>query len=96
MIGPIIGAAASSLGAAASSIVAQGTQSLRGAAGQMGRNAAWLLAAGVAMAMGGLCLTGAAYFALSERLTPAESLAILGAVYCLAGGFFFLMRRRAS
>ena len=76
--------------AAASTFAAQG---LRKAVVGARRQAIALAAAAIALTMGLLCATGAAFFALSQSLSPAESFAILGGVYFLAGGLFLLMRR---
>jgi uncharacterized membrane protein YgdD (TMEM256/DUF423 family) len=85
VIGPLLTAAASTFAA----------QGLRKAV-EMRRQAIALGAAAVAMAMGLICLTGAAFFALRQSMSPAEALAILAGVYFLAGGLFILARRRSS
>ena len=81
------------LGAAATTAAAHG---LRRVAADIRRDLTMWLMACVAMVLGGLCLTGAAFFFLSERLSPAEAMGILGAVYLLAAGAFFLARRRTT
>jgi TRAP-type C4-dicarboxylate transport system permease small subunit len=85
VIGPLLTAAASTFAA----------QGLRKAV-EMRRQAIALGAAAVAMAMGLICLTGAAFFVLRQSMSPAEALAILAGVYFLAGGLFILARRRSS
>ena len=97
-MGPIVGPLlAPLLASTVAKVAEQGTQTVRKAAGEMGRDIALVVAGGIAGAMGAICLTGAAFFALtSQRLTPAESLSIIGAVYLLAAATFFLLRRRTS
>ena len=85
MIGPLL--------TAASAFASQG---LRRAVVDARRQAIVLGAAAIAMAMGLMCLTGAAFFALRQSMSPAEALAILAGVYFLAGGLFILARRRSS
>lgn len=86
MIAPLLGAAATTAAA----------HGLRKVAAEIRRDLTIWMMACVAMVLGGLCLTGAAFFFLSERLSPAEAMAILGGIYLLAAGAFFLARRRAS
>ena len=94
IIGPLLGPL---LASTITKAAEQGKNSLRKTAGEIGRDIALVMAAGIAGAMGAICLTGAAFFALtSQRLSPAESLGIIGAVYLLAAGTFFLLRRRTS
>ena len=81
------------LGAAATTAAAHGARRI---ATEIRRDITFWLMACVAMVLGGLCLTGAAFFFLSERLSPAEAMAILGAAYLLAAGAFFLARRRTT
>jgi hypothetical protein len=86
VIGPLLTAAASTFAA----------QGLRKAVVEARRQAIVLAAGTVAMTMGAVCLTGAAFFALAEHIGPAAALGIIGGVYFLAGGLFFLLRRRSS
>lgn len=84
MIGPLLRVAASSVAA----------RSLRTAAQDAMTSALLALAAALAMAVGALFLTFAAYAFLETRLDPAGASAIVGLFWLIAGGGYFAATRR--
>jgi hypothetical protein len=84
MIGPLLRVAASSVAA----------RSLRTAAQDAMTSALLALAAALAIGVGALFLTFAAYTFLETRLDPAGASAILGLFWLMVGGGYFAATRR--
>jgi len=84
MIGPLLRVAASSVAA----------RSLRTAAQDAMTRALCALAAALAMGVGALFLSFAAYAFLETRLDPAGASAIVGLFWLIAGGGYFVATRR--
>ena len=84
MIGPLLRVAASAAAA----------RSLRMAAHDAVARALMTLGAAVAIAAAAVCLTCSAYILLARSIDPAGALAILGAVWGIAGLVYFIAARR--
>lgn len=87
MIGPLLRVAA---GAAAA-------RTLRTTAENALNRALLMMGAGLAVAVGAICLTFSAFALLESRLDPAGASAIVGAFWGLLGvGYFVATRRRRT
>ncbi|MFN4018736.1 MAG: hypothetical protein ACK4JB_25615 [Reyranella sp.] len=84
MIGPLLRVAASSVAA----------RSLRTAAQDAMASALLSLGAALAIGMGAIFLSFAAYAFLESRLDPAGASAIVGLFWLMAGGGYFAATRR--
>lgn len=84
MIGPLLRVAASSVAA----------RSLRTAAQEVMTSALLALGAALAITLGALFVSFAAYALLETRLDPAGASAIVGAFWLVAGGGYFAATRR--
>jgi len=84
MIGALLRVAASAAAA----------RSLRVAAHDAATHALLTLGAGIAIAMGAVCLTGAAFVVLARNIDPAGAWAIVGAFWGLVGLVYFAAARR--
>jgi hypothetical protein len=73
---------------------AAAARSLRAAVHDVTMRMLFALAASIAVAVGVMCLTAAAFIVLERQLDPAAAWAILGAVWGLAGLFYFAAARR--
>ena len=76
---------------AASAVAAR---SLRAAAHDAAAHALLILGAGVAIAVGAVCLTCSAFLLLERNIDPAGAWAIVGAFWALLGLFYFVATRR--
>ena len=84
MIGPLLRVAASAAAA----------RSLRTAAHDAATRAMLAMGAAIAVGVGALCLTCAAFVLLERNLDPAAAWAILGAFWGLAGLIYFAAAKR--
>jgi MYXO-CTERM domain-containing protein len=84
MIGPLLRVAAQATAA----------RSLRLAAHEATMRVLFALGAAIAVAVGAVCFTAAAFIVLERQLDSASAWAILGAVWGLAGLFYFAAARR--
>ena len=84
MLGPLLKIAATSMAA----------QGLRQAADDAARFLLMSLLGVLAGAIAMLCLSGAAFVLLSDRMGAAEAWGVLGAFYALAAAVTFMVRRR--
>jgi len=84
MIGPLLRVAASAAAA----------RSLRHAAHEAATRAMLAVGAGVAVAIGVICLTCSAYIMLERSIDPAAAWGILGAFWGIAGGLYFAVASR--
>ena len=84
MIGPLLRVAASVAAA----------RSLRVAAHEAMTRALLSVAAGLAIVVGTIFLTFAAYAVIERHLDPASAAAIVGGFWALLGGSYFLATRR--
>jgi hypothetical protein len=84
MIGPLLRVAASAAAA----------RSLRSAAHEAATRAMLALGAAIAVGVGVVCLTCAAYILLARNLDPAAAWAIVGVFWGLAGLLYFAAARR--
>jgi hypothetical protein len=84
VIGPLLRVAAQAAAA----------RSLRAAVHEVTMGLVLALAAATAVAIGVACLTAAAFIVLERQLDAAGAWAILGAVWGLAGLFYFAVARR--
>jgi hypothetical protein len=84
MIGPLLRVAASAAAA----------RSLRLAAHDAATRAMMVIGAAIAVGVGAVCLTCAAFILLARNLDPAAAWAILGAFWGIAGLFYFATARR--
>jgi hypothetical protein len=79
MIGPLLRVAASAVAA----------RSLRVAAHEAATRSLLTLGAGIAITVGALCLTSAAFIVLERTIDPAGAWAIVGAFWALVGLLYF-------
>jgi hypothetical protein len=84
MIGPLLRVAASAAAA----------RSLRNAAHDAAMRAVLAVGAALAVGIGVVCLTFAAYILLARSLDPAAAWGILGAIWGLPGLLYFAVARR--
>jgi len=84
MIGPLLRVAASAAAA----------RSLRNAAHDAAMRAVLAMAAALAVGVGVICLTCAAYILLARNLDPAAAWGILGAFWALGGVLYFAVASR--
>jgi hypothetical protein len=84
MIGPLLRVAASAAAA----------RSLRLAAHNAVTHAMMAIGAAIAVGVGAICLTCAAFILLARNLDPAAAWAILGAFWGIGGLFYFAATRR--
>ncbi|MCX7360315.1 MAG: hypothetical protein NTV97_00235 [Alphaproteobacteria bacterium] len=85
---PVIGALLQGFAASAAVRVA------RNAAAEAGQRLALAVAAGLAGAVALLCFSHSALTILERHMGPAESWAVIGAVYGIAGGLLYLASTR--
>ena len=84
MIGPLLRVAAQATAA----------RSLRLAAHEATMRVLMSLGAAIALAVGAICLSAAAFIVLERQLDPAAAWAIVGAVWGLAGLVYFAAAKR--